>query len=285
MTARPAYGIGGRPVDWAAFYAAACDPRRSVVVEACAGAGKTWMLVSRILRALLDGADPQQILAITFTRKAAGEMRARLDEWLAAYADTACGHEARVQALVERGLGTGEAEALAPRLGALQEQVLASGRTVQVQTFHAWFAQMLSHAPIGLARELGLPLAYELLEDREPLRDALLRRFHRRVQDSAELRALYVGLLQRHGRHTLLRWIDAAWASASDLARADAAGVLADAVEPAARRWAECEGLDDPAELLQGVLGEDLAALAAELGRGTAQAQKAADGLRQAPLF
>ena len=38
----------------------ACDPRRSVVVEACAGAGKTWMLVSRILRALLDGAQPQR---------------------------------------------------------------------------------------------------------------------------------------------------------------------------------------------------------------------------------
>ena len=38
------------------FYAIACDPRRSVAVEACAGAGKTWMLVSRILRALLAGA-------------------------------------------------------------------------------------------------------------------------------------------------------------------------------------------------------------------------------------
>ncbi|MEO5771101.1 MAG: UvrD-helicase domain-containing protein, partial [Burkholderiaceae bacterium] len=61
----PAYRIDGRPVPAAAFYAAACNPRRAVVVEACAGAGKTWMLVSRIVRALLDGALPQQILAIT----------------------------------------------------------------------------------------------------------------------------------------------------------------------------------------------------------------------------
>ena len=52
-------------------------------MEACAGAGKTWMLVSRILRALIDGAEPQEVLAITFTRKAAGEMQARLQEWLA----------------------------------------------------------------------------------------------------------------------------------------------------------------------------------------------------------
>lgn len=53
----------------------ALDPRRSVVVEACAGSGKTWLLVSRIVRLLLDGAPPSTILAITFTRKAAQEMR------------------------------------------------------------------------------------------------------------------------------------------------------------------------------------------------------------------
>jgi ATP-dependent helicase/nuclease subunit A len=74
------------PASREAFYAIACDPRRSVAVEACAGAGKTWMLVSRIVRALLDGAEPHEILAITFTKKAAGEMRQRLQEWLADFA-------------------------------------------------------------------------------------------------------------------------------------------------------------------------------------------------------
>ncbi len=52
-----AYDINGRLADAAAFYAVACDPRRSVAVEACAGAGKTWMLVSRMLRALLEPTD------------------------------------------------------------------------------------------------------------------------------------------------------------------------------------------------------------------------------------
>ena len=53
----------------------ACNPRLSCVIEACAGSGKTWLLISRIFRLLLDGVAPNEILAITFTRKAAQEMR------------------------------------------------------------------------------------------------------------------------------------------------------------------------------------------------------------------
>ena len=77
-----AYAHEGKLVSKAQFYQVACDPQRSVVVEACAGAGKTWMLVSRIVRALLNGAQAHEILAITFTKKAAGEMRKRLFDWL-----------------------------------------------------------------------------------------------------------------------------------------------------------------------------------------------------------
>lgn len=46
----PAYAVDGQTVPPEHFYAVACDPARHVAVEACAGAGKTWMLVSRILR-------------------------------------------------------------------------------------------------------------------------------------------------------------------------------------------------------------------------------------------
>ena len=83
MSEGPALRVDGERVSPDRFYATACDPAKSVVVEACAGSGKTWMLVSRIVRLLLAGVEPHHILAITFTRAAAGEMRDRLAGWLA----------------------------------------------------------------------------------------------------------------------------------------------------------------------------------------------------------
>jgi len=56
----------------------AVDPRLNVVLEASAGTGKTRVLVDRYVNLVRAGVEPRHILAITFTRKAAAEMRERI---------------------------------------------------------------------------------------------------------------------------------------------------------------------------------------------------------------
>ena len=264
----PAYAIDDGAVSREAFYAAACDPARSVIVEACAGAGKTWMLVSRILRALLDGAQPQEILAITFTKKAAGEMRARLDEWLGAFA--ACGDAERLRELQARGLTLVQAQQLAPSLAGLHERMLRGGRMVEVRTFHAWFWQMLRAAPLELLAELGLQPEMELVEDPTEHQAEVYRRFHAAVAADASLHEDFDVLVRERGRAQVRRWLDTAWARRVDIELADAAGTLDDSV-PAP------DAGGHPARRLHSAPSRrQLGELAQALGRGGVRAQEAA---------
>jgi ATP-dependent helicase/nuclease subunit A len=217
----PAYAINGKPASSDAFYAVACDPARSVAIEACAGAGKTWMLIERMVKALQEGAEADQILAITFTKKAAGEMRERLQKRLAE-----------------------------PKLRELRSKILTSGRSVQISTFHAWFAQLLKAAPLAVLQKLKYPLAYELLEDDQTLLPELRHAFYAVALTDISLRDDFAALIEDLGRSKVDDALAGLLAKRVEFELTDAQGLLESSVEVSQPHVVDLARLDIVARLL-----------------------------------
>ncbi|MEY4882948.1 MAG: hypothetical protein RIS34_802 [Pseudomonadota bacterium] len=288
QTQAAAYQHNGQTVTPEAFYAIACDPRRNVAVEACAGAGKTWMLVSRIVRALLDGVDasdghlqvqPHEILAITFTKRAASEMRERLYHWLADFA--AADNDTLLKELQIRGVqihGSQIKNSAQPspdmreQLSNLYQSVLATGRQVQIRTFHSWFAALLRSAPLAVLQQLELPLNYELLEDDKPARALVWRRFYALLVADASRRADFEAVVLAYGRFQTEKALQVALDKRIEFLLADSTGVVDGSVRPFTVQFAEFEGLALPEDLLAhtGPHRQTLFDAAAALGRASA---------------
>ena len=283
----PAFECNGKRVAAHTFYAVACDPRRSVAVQACAGAGKTWMLVSRMVRALLDGMDqdgklqvrPHEILAITFTKRAAGEMRARLYQWLREFSTAA--PQALIKELHSRGVviqDSPQSPSLLPeQLSNLYQSILSDGREVQIRTFHSWFAALLGAAPLAVLQRLELPPRYELLEDDAQPMAQVWRHFYAALtQDSAQGRALKLDFetaVRTYGRTQTHRALQNALDRRTEFALADAHGVVDASVQGFARQHPAFAGLDSPEDCLRSDVGcrQILLDAAQALGRASAK--------------
>lgn len=123
----------------------AADPGASVWVSANAGTGKTRVLINRIIRLLLAGAKPEQILCLTFTKAAAAEMANRLSERLGRWAtmdDDALAADFRDY--TGRPLETVDLPA-ARRLFA---EVADTPEGLKIRTIHAFCESLLGRFPI-----------------------------------------------------------------------------------------------------------------------------------------
>ena len=138
---------------------AASDPQASVWVAASAGTGKTRVLTDRVLRLMLEGASPQQILCLTFTRAAAAEMANRLHGNLSRWAihnDTEL--EQALTGLMGRKPVGDEME----RSRQLFARVLDAPGGLKIQTIHAFCESLLSRFPL----ESGVPPHFSVIDER-----------------------------------------------------------------------------------------------------------------------
>ncbi|MCL6622850.1 MAG: UvrD-helicase domain-containing protein [Syntrophobacterales bacterium] len=137
----------------------ALHPGRSFHIEAPAGSGKTAVLLARYLGLLSTVSDPGEIVALTFTRKAAGELRSRVVQVFLNRADP--DPEASPVKLLLQELASRAFRHL-DRLGLSPTEALAPER-LQILTFHSLCSQLVALAP----QEAGLPLEFTLVEGAE----------------------------------------------------------------------------------------------------------------------
>jgi len=130
--------------------AAALDTTRSHHVESPAGSGKTLLLSKRFLKLLGEVRDPAEILAITFTEKAAGEMRQRITGFLSGNA-TANDPDGEMAVLAERAILAHKDRA----------HLLASSDTLNIMTFHGFCSHIARRAPL----EARVPPDFEILDE------------------------------------------------------------------------------------------------------------------------
>ena len=140
--------------------AKASDPGSSAWVSANAGSGKTHVLTQRVLRLLLNGTPPGQILGVTFTKAAAANMATRIFNTLAEW--TSLSDEALAAAIIDTG-----AKVSGPQNLTFVRQLFA--RTIEtpgglrIQTLHAFCERLLHLFPF----EANVPAHFRVIDERE----------------------------------------------------------------------------------------------------------------------
>ncbi|MGE3842292.1 MAG: UvrD-helicase domain-containing protein [Vicinamibacterales bacterium] len=194
------------------------DPRHNVVLEASAGTGKTTILVRRYLALLDTGVDPANILAITFTRKAAAEMRERIIAELRQRADQSPEGRRRWLQLRDR----------IP--------------DIAVSTIDAFCLALLGEFPLEADLDPGFGIADEtdVARIREQALDLAVRAARRQAPEDAAVLLLFARLPPRRFLRSLGRLVDrrvtAAQVFDDYLRDAPSAASVEGAVETAAAR-------------------------------------------------
>jgi ATP-dependent helicase/nuclease subunit A len=173
------FTANGSAIPERTFQALALNTQQNVVIEACAGSGKTWLLVARLLKLLLQGVAPAQIVAITFTRKAAQEMKQRLADMLDELHDAPTTQGAALLA----ALNMPNDAATQAVIEAVWQRCRAQGEWPSIMTFHEWFGELRQNAPLSSLANAGAALT----DDESALKTQAWQQFWADARDLAPL--------------------------------------------------------------------------------------------------
>jgi len=138
--------------------AQAADPQVHAALSASAGTGKTEVLTARVLRLLLQGARPESVLCLTFTKASAAEMANRIGDRLARWV--------RLPEPVLKkdlfALGEPNDPRTVQRARQLFAKVLDCPGGLKIQTIHAFAQSLLAAFPA----EAGIAPGFQPIEGR-----------------------------------------------------------------------------------------------------------------------
>ncbi|MBS0389318.1 MAG: UvrD-helicase domain-containing protein, partial [Proteobacteria bacterium] len=129
--------------------AAALDTTGSFLLQAPAGSGKTTVLTRRLLALLATVDEPEEVLAITFTRKAAAEMRTRVLDALQRAASGAAGEQREAP----------QAQAAWQQDQARGWNLLGIPARLRIMTIDAFCQSLCAQLPIATRSSLQLEVA------------------------------------------------------------------------------------------------------------------------------
>ncbi|MGJ0509772.1 MAG: double-strand break repair helicase AddA [Methylocystis sp.] len=136
----------------------ASNPDASAWVSAHAGSGKTYVLTQRVLRLLLQGVRPSQILCLTFTKAAAANMSTRIFDRLATWA--VLDDDALAKQIADTGAPSPTGKELDFARSLFARAVETPGG-LKIQTIHAFCEKLLHIFPF----EANVPAGFKVLDD------------------------------------------------------------------------------------------------------------------------
>lgn len=140
----------------------AANPDKSILLRASAGSGKTKVLIDRIVRLMLNGADLKSIVALTFTKKAANEIQERLLNRFREYV-IADENDLRKKLIEMTDFEPSQEDCNRARV--LYEEMLDDYAGLQVGTIHSWCQGLLNR----FADEANVDPSFVVIEDTDEL--------------------------------------------------------------------------------------------------------------------